>query len=81
MSEEILADIRKRNQERKDSGMIGGMREGFDIDFLLRYIDKQNELRPFIEHEIKMAETADAFYEYSRGWIDGLKRVLKEMDK
>lgn len=42
MDEKILADIRKRNQERKDSELIGGVREWFDIDFLLRYIDKLN---------------------------------------
>lgn len=46
MNEEHLADIRRRNQERKDSDMVGGVREWFDIDFLLRYIDqmKPNEV-------------------------------------
>lgn len=39
MNEDILEDIRTLNQERKDSGLIGGVREWFDIDFLLRYID------------------------------------------
>jgi hypothetical protein len=39
----ILADIRKRNDERKAAearGVIGGVRTGFDVDFLLRYIDQ-----------------------------------------
>lgn len=40
-----------------------------------------DELRAFLVHEIYMAENADAFYDYSQGWADGLKMVLKELDK
>ena len=42
-SETLLADIRTRNEERKaaeQEGVIGGARANFDVDFLLRYIDK-----------------------------------------
>lgn len=35
-----LADIRRRHQARIDSGDVGGVREWFDIAFLLSYIDK-----------------------------------------
>ena len=40
--EAALADIRRRNEERKAAeaeGIIGGARTAFDVDFLLRYID------------------------------------------
>lgn len=39
---DVLADIRRRNDERKAAeaqGVIGGARAEFDVDFLLRYID------------------------------------------
>jgi len=80
MNEKLLANIRKRNQDRGDSGLVGGVQEWFDIDFLLRYIDNQNELRAFIEDEIQKAELADAFIDYATGWIDGLKMILKYLD-
>jgi hypothetical protein len=38
--EEAIEGIRKRSQERKESGHIGGVREWFEIDYLLRVIDK-----------------------------------------
>ena len=41
--EATLADIRRRNEERKAAeanGLIGGARTAFDVDFLLRYIDE-----------------------------------------
>ena len=38
--DEAIADIRARAEARKESGLIGGVREWFDIDYLLRVIDK-----------------------------------------
>lgn len=46
-SRQRLVGIRRRNEERKAaeaSGVIGGARAEFDIDFLLRYIDSQKPL-------------------------------------
>lgn len=38
--DEAIADIRSRSEARKESGLIGGAREWFEIDYLLRVIDK-----------------------------------------
>ena len=46
MSTEQVDRIRNRALERKSPGQIGGVREWFEIDFLLAYIDQQErELR------------------------------------
>lgn len=37
---EVLEGIRRRNEERKASQDVGGVREWFEIDYLLRHIDK-----------------------------------------
>lgn len=37
----LLDEIRARNEERKSSELLGGSRAGFDIDFLLRWIDSR----------------------------------------
>lgn len=39
MDEKHLKGIRERNEKRKASEEIGGVREWFEIDYLLRYID------------------------------------------
>jgi hypothetical protein len=42
----LLDDIRRRNEDLKASGRIGGVRADFDVDFLLRYIDKLEAEKP-----------------------------------
>lgn len=60
LSEARLASIRNRNNDRKAAdaqGIIGGARDSFDVDFLLRYIDSQqprtietlDELRDYLQ--------------------------------
>lgn len=39
-----------------------------------------DELKAFIQHEITMAENSDAFFEFSQGYAEGCKAILKHIE-
>jgi hypothetical protein len=90
----LLDDIRKRNEDRKmceAGGVIGGVRQDFDIDFLLRHIDRlQAELdqarepvpevprwEPPVFKVVKDGHDWD--YSTDRGYVERLRdKILRE---
>lgn len=75
-----MQSIRDRAAKRKESGEVGGVREWFDIDYLLRVIDETG-----YEYNIQATDTDDGetwiYWESWQSvteWLEGLLEVLNE---
>jgi hypothetical protein len=76
--QEVLEGIRRRNEERKDSGEVGGVREWFEIDYLLRHIDKIEGQKRAALSQVEVLENGGLVpTDYGTVWREPLYPVPK----